>query len=110
MLHVGDVQRPTLREFINFPMLSGKVNLAQKINRFQDFAIIILEDDDGDRIDAIMREHQNRVEDINKSVFRSWVKGEGLKPVSWATLVDVLQDIGLNTLARDIKQVKYPMP
>ena len=90
-------------------MLSGKVNLAQKINRFQIFGIIILEDDDGDRIDAIMREHRDRVEDINMSVFRSWVKGEGLKPVSWATLVDVLQDVGLNTLARDIKQVKYPM-
>ena len=86
------------------------MNLAQKISHFQNFGIIILKDDDGDRIDAIMREHQNRVEDINKSVFRSWVKGEGLKPVSWATLVDVLQEIGLNTLARDIKQVKCPMP
>ena len=86
------------------------MNLAQKISHFQNFGIIILTDDDGDRIDAIMREHQNRVEDINKSVFRSWVKGEGLKPVSWATLVDVLQEIGLNTLARDIKQVKCPMP
>ena len=91
-------------------MLSGKVNLAQKINRFQNFGIIILEDDYGDRIDAIMREQRDRVEDINMSVFRLWVKGEGLKPVSWATLVDVLQNIGLNTLARDIKQVKYPMP
>ena len=86
------------------------MNLAQKISHFQNFGIIILKDDDGDRIDAIMREHQNRVEDINKSVFRSWVKGEGLKPVSWATLVDVLQEIGLNMLARDIKQVKCPMP
>ena len=96
-------------EFINFPMPSGKVNLAQKINRFQDFGIIILKDNEGDHIDAIMREHRDRAEDINKSVFRLWVKGEGLKPVSWATLVDVLQDVGLNTLARDIKQVKYPM-
>ena len=87
----------------------GKVNLAQRINHFENFGIIILEDDEGDHIDAITREHQDRVEDINKSVFRLWVKGEGLKPVSWATLVDVLQDIGLNTLARDIKQVKYPM-
>ena len=91
-------------------MLSGKVNLAQRITRFQDFGIIILKDNEGDRIYAIMREHRDRAEDINMSVFRSWVKGEGLKPVSWATLVDVLQDIGLNTLARDIKQVKYPMP
>ena len=87
----------------------GKVNLAQRIKRFQDFGIIILEEDGGGRIDAIMREHQYIAEDINMSVFRLWVKGKGLKPVSWATLVDVLQDIGLNTLATDIKQVKYPM-
>ena len=97
---------PTLREFISFPTASGKVNLAQRISRYDDFGILLLEDDTGDRTDAIVRELHYRAEDINKRIFRLWMKGEGLQPVSWATLVDVLQDIGLNTLARDIKQVK----
>ena len=98
---------PTLREFISFPMANGKVNLAQRINRYDDFGILILEDDNGDRTDAIARELHYGAEDINKRIFRLWVKGEGLQPVSWATLVSVLQDVGLKALARDIEQVKF---
>ena len=100
---------PTLREFIGFPMESGRVNLAQKIGtRYEDFGIFLLKDDGGDCTDAIVRELDKRAEDINKRIFRLWVKGEGLQPVSWATLVGVLQNTGLNMLARDIEHVKCP--
>ena len=107
----GSVEVPTLIEFIRFPMGSGKVNvnLAQKIGTsYEDFGILLLEDKNGDRTDAIVRELHERAEDINKRIFRLWLKGEGLQPVSWATLVGVLQDIGLNTLARDIEHAKCP--
>ena len=100
---------PTLREFIRFPMGSGKVNLAQEIGTsYEDFGILLLEDDNGDRTDAIVREFGKKAEDVNKRIFRLWVKGEGLQPVSWATLVDVLQDMRLDTLARGIEHVKCP--
>ena len=102
---------PTLREFISFPMASGRMNLAQKIGTaYENFGIFLLEDDGGDRTDAIIRELDRRAEDINKRIFRLWMKGEGLQPVSWATLVGVLQDIGLNTLAGDIEHAKCPKP
>ena len=100
---------PTLREFISFPMANGKVNLAQRISRYDEFGILLLEDDNGDRTDAIARELHERADEINKRIFRLWVKGEGLQPVSWATLVSVLQDVGLNALSRDIQQIKCPM-
>ena len=100
---------PTLCKFISFPMASGRVNLAQKIGTaYENFGILLLEDDGGERTDAIIRELDRRAEDINKRIFRLWVKGEGLQPVSWATLVGVLQDMGLNTLARDIQEVNFP--
>ena len=98
---------PTLREFISFPMASGRVNLAQKIGTaYETFGILLLGDDDGDRTDAIVRELHETAEDINKRIFRLWVKGEGLQPVSWASLIGVLQDMRLNALAEDIYQVK----
>ena len=100
---------PTLPEFISFPMASDKVNLAEIISRYDDFGILLLKDDTGDRTDAIAKEFHYRAEDINKRIFRLWMKGKGQQPVSWATLVSVLQDIGLNTLSRDIQQVKCPM-
>ena len=103
MVIAGD---PTLRKFINFPMTNGKVNLAQMIGtNFTNFGILLLEDENGDHTDAIVRESHERAGDINTKIFRLWVKGEGMQPVSWATLVSVLEDIGLNTLARDIEHV-----
>ena len=89
-------------------MPTGRMNLAQRISRYDEFGILLLEDNTGDRTDAIIQESHERTEDINKKIFRLWVKGEGLQPVSWATLVDVLHDIGLDTLAWDIEEVKRP--
>ena len=100
---------PTLHEFISFPMESGRVNLAQKIGTgYENFGILLLRDVDGDCTEAMVRELHERAEDINKRIFRLWVKGKGLQPVSWATLVGVLKDIGLDTLAREIEHVKCP--
>ena len=108
-LFPGSVGVPTLREFIRFPMSGGKVNLAQAIGtKYTYFGVLLLEDDNGDRTDAIVNELDKRAEDINVKIFRLWVKGEGLQPVSWATLVGVLQDMGLDTLATDIEHAKCP--
>ena len=85
------------------------MNLAQAIGtNYTYFGIFLLEDNNGDRTDAIVRELHERAEDINAAIFRLWVRGEGLQPVSWGTLVSVLQDMGLNTLASDIEHVKCP--
>ena len=85
-------------------MTNGKVNLAREIStHYKNFGILLLNDDNGDRTDAIVVEFREKAEDINAKIFQLWVKGEGLQPVSWATLVGVLEDIGLNILARDIE-------
>ncbi len=100
---------PTLPEFISFPMATGRVNLAERIGtRYTTFGILLLEDAHGDCIEAITREHSLRAEDINCHVFREWLKGRGRTPVSWATLVCVLQDMGLCGLAQDIEHSKCP--
>jgi hypothetical protein len=98
---------PSLRDFINFPTASGRVNLAEKIGTdYMKFGIFLLEDDDGDRTNAIVKELHERAENINIEVFRQWIKGKGLKPVNWTTVVQVLQDIGLGMLAEDVKKTK----
>ena len=47
-------------------------------------------------------------EQINTEILQKWLTGSGKKPVSWATLVEVLRDIELSALAGDIETVKYP--
>ena len=90
-------------------MASGQtLNLAKTIGtKYEAFGILLLEDDTGDRTEAIVRECRERSEDINVRIFRLWLKGEGLQPVSWVTLASVLKDIGLNTLARHINEATH---
>ena len=83
------------------------MNLAEKIGvSYYEFGILLLEDDDGDQIAAVEKEQGKSASDINCEVFRLWLKGKVRQPVTWATLVAVLQDIGLAKLARDIEGVK----
>ena len=39
-------------------------------------------------------------------VLRQWINGRGKQPVIWKTLIEVLHDIELSTLAREIEAVK----
>ena len=53
-------------------------------------------------------EHLNSAEQVNIAILQEWLIGRGKKPVTWTTLVEVLRDIELSTLAGDIEAVKYP--
>jgi hypothetical protein len=87
-------------------MSNGKVNLANKIGvSYYEFGVLLLEDD-GDQVAAIEKEMGKKASDINREILRLWLKGQGRQPVTWATLVTVLQDIGLEKLAKDIETVK----
>ena len=39
-------------------------------------------------------------------IFKLWFAGEGEQPITWETLVEVLRDAELTTLASDIADVK----
>lgn len=88
-------------------MSDGKVNLAEKIGtHYMMFGVLLLDDDAGERISAIENEFKCSAERIAFHVLQLWVQGKGRKPVTWATLVDVLDELGLMALARDIRKVK----
>ena len=86
-------------------MSDGKVNLAEKISNYWDFGVLLLKDDTGDRVTAIEKKQGKCTLDINRQILRLWVQGKGRQPVTWTTLVTVLQDIGLVTLAKEIENV-----
>ena len=47
---------------------------------------------------------------INTDILEEWLQGRGIQPVSWTTLVKVLEDIDLGTLASDIREAKGLLP
>ena len=70
------------------------------------FGTLLLEDSNGARIRAMERKHMKDAEQINMEVLQEWVEGSGKQPMTWNTLVDVLCDTELTSLAIEIAAVK----
>ena len=50
----------------------------------------------------------NDADKTNTEILQAWLTGRGRQPVTWATLVEVLRDIELSSLAGDIVAIKCP--
>ena len=97
---------PSLRELICFG--DNKVNLLEKIGiGYHNFGIVLLEDDNGDRILSIEKEKGSKPEDITREIIRLWLIGKGQQPVTWKTLITVLHDTGLRELAEHIEEILH---
>ena len=95
-------KRPNLPNLLSFP---GKVNInipRQIGTKYPMFGILLLNDETGAEINAIVLKYGEDAEMINLEILRRWIEGRG-KPLSWDTLIDTLLQIGLHTLASDIK-------
>ena len=86
-------------------MVSVPIEVATKYVRFGTF---LLDDRNGSKVKIIARKNHYDAEQINIEILQEWLIGRGKMPVTWTTLVDVLCDIELFTLAGDIKAVKCP--
>ena len=95
-----------MQELICFPSSGGKINLVKEIGEYSTFGILLLDDVDGSKVSSIEKEFLKNAEDINRRVFTLWLSGKGKQPVTWSTLICVLQDIKLNKLAKTIADVK----
>ena len=96
-----------MRDIICFPSKDSKVNLLQEIGiNYFEFGTFLLNDDTGARVSALEEELKQNAKNINRRIFQEWLSGGGRKPVSWGTLIAVLEDIGLSELAKSIAEVK----
>ena len=98
------VERPNLLKLLSFPGKGGaKINIPQQIGtKYSLFGVQLLNDETGKQIDAVISKCQEDAEQINFEILKLWVRGKG-KPLSWDVLINVLKDVGLGTLASDIK-------
>lgn len=54
-------------------------------------------------IEVVRRNNAGNVKDACRDVLLKWLAGNGRKPVTWTTFIDVLQDMQESTLAAKIK-------
>ena len=98
---------PNMMELVRFRGKEKRINIPQDIStNYYQFGILLLEDDTGTRVRSIEHRCREDSEQINMDILQQWVNGEGKLPVTWGTLVEVLHDVELTSLARDITAVK----
>ena len=60
---------------------------------------------DGHDIERIKRDHNNSCLEACRTVFMEWLEGEGLEPITWETLIKVLNEAGFSEPASDLEHV-----
>ena len=101
----------TISNLLNFPYdeditVTKSANIPREVGvKYFDFGIHLLQDITGAHIRDLEHEHSKCGEKINKIILSEWLEGKG-RPVTWATLVEVLRIIELGELAREIEE-KY---
>jgi hypothetical protein len=90
----------------NFPVTTKNIitaNIPRKVGiKHFDFGTHLLQDTTGTFIRSLEVELSLNSERINQRILQLWLDGEG-RPVSWATLVEVLNIIQKGELAKQIE-------
>ena len=96
--------KPTLPDLLKFTCTDGRViSIPEQIaTKYFQFGTFLLDDRDGSKVESMAHKHLNNSEQINTEILQKWLTGSGKQPVEWATLVEVLNDIKLSTLADEI--------
>ena len=102
--------KPTLPELLRFTCTDGRVlNIPVEIaTKYVQLGAFLLNDQNGSRVKIMASKHHYDAEQINMEILQQWLTGRGKQQVTWATLVEVVRDIELSTLAGEIEAVKCP--
>ena len=93
-----------MEAMITLPALVQKNIPAEIGENYYKLGLLLLEDDYGNKTDAIVAAHRDDLEMITIKIFQKWINGDGKTPATWATLIQVLKDLKMNRLCRDIEK------
>ena len=98
--------KPTLPELLNLKTPTGStVNIVKQIGTFYSIlGPLLLNDDNGVVISAITNQHHHNAVAINQEILTQWLQGQGKQPVTWSTLLGVLDDVGLSVLTKMVRK------
>ena len=105
MFHDTVNNPPKFRALTAFPTRHGTINIPQEIGvKYQDLGSQLLDDPTGVKVDSMEHKHGRDSLQINTAILKEWLRGQGRRPVSWRTLIEVLRDIELHALAGVIEE------
>ena len=101
------LEKPTLPLLQRFPAQSeGVIKIIEGIGtRHHDLGIRLLNDEHGTITDVIEAQYKHDPPTrTTEAILQKWLQGTGKTPQTWHTLITVLKEIELNTLAQEIKK------
>jgi hypothetical protein len=60
-------------------------------------------DDTGAEIEAIELKYRGDPKDCCRAMFQHWLNGNGVRPCSWGTLIELLEDCDQQALLEEIQ-------
>ena len=94
---------PTMPELVSFKCGDSNINIAREIGcKYEVFGTLLLLDNTMAHIQDLERRFQGNGEQINMHILQEWVEGKGKKPITWTTLLKVINDIGMGELANKL--------
>jgi hypothetical protein len=83
---------------------SLKLDVAERIaHSYKEIGGELLQDSDGVKVSIIHDNNHHNIVDTNENILRVWLQGSGKRPVTWRTLIQVLEKHGKVQLAKDIR-------
>ena len=101
------LKKPTLPLLQRFPTKSGGViKIIDRIGtKHHDLGIRLLNDDYGTITDITEAQYKHDPPNrATEGILQKWLEGTGRTPQTWDTLITVLREIELNTLAKEIEE------
>ena len=95
--------QPSLKLLLKFPSKGINIDLISKIScKYHKLGLWLLGEENVEKIESLEIQHHYNVERITTEIFKMWIRGTGRKPISWDTLIQVLQDADLHNLADEL--------
>ena len=96
---------PTMHKLLDFKAGDHNINIPREIgSKYQNFGAQLLQEHTLAHIDDLEHRYRGNGEEINRRILHEWLEGRGRKPMTWATLAKVLNDIEKGELAAKLQE------
>ena len=96
--------QPSVKHLLKFPSKGKHINFITKCSfNYRNLGIWLLDDENANIVESLEIEYHYNAERITTEIFKRWIRGDGLKPISWDALVQLLQDADLHNLAVELQ-------
>ena len=93
-----------MKHLLKFPSKGKHINFITKCCfRYQNLAIWLLDDVNLDTTTMLEMQCNRNPENITTEIFKRWIRGDGINPISWDALVQVLHNADLHNLADELQ-------